>query len=457
MTSPLDSLAPGKTLKEGWAAIELAFGTLGRALLVLDKDLHILRASETLNELVCASATDKALGRKITELIHCEFFSRLDDVEDFLSEEGRQAVLRCMDETSRLISMTIVPLREGDDSDDFPARWLLVLRPAERDNQILHHALSGYGFVARSRAMMKLVRLLPAIHSSDASVLITGESGVGKEVFARAIHDHSKRRDQPFVVVNCAALPPDLLESELFGHIKGSFTGATTDRIGRFEAAGEGTVFLDEVGDMPHHLQINLLRVLQERTFERVGESHSLAMKARILAATNVDLLQAIKDGRFREDLYYRLRVVPIHIPPLRERREDIDPLVPHLLSRIAAREGRVVRVAPEVLPALKKYPWPGNVRELENALEFAFALTEGTMLLLDAFPPEIRDPATAQSVEHLPKMQIRQIGQAGESEMAQILRALEDNHWRRGPAADALGISRTTLWRKMREFGIAD
>jgi len=333
---------------------------------------------------------------------------------------------------------------------------MLVLRPAERDNQILHHALSGFGFVARSAAIMKLVRLLPAIHGSDATVLITGESGVGKEVYARAIHDHSKRRDLPFVVVNCAALPPDLLESELFGHVKGSFTGATTDRIGRFEAAGEGTVFLDEVGDMPQQLQIKLLRVLQERTFERVGESHSLPMKARILAATNVDLVKAIKEGRFREDLYYRLRVVPVHIPPLRERREDIDALVPHLLSRIAAREGRVVRVSPEVIPALKKCPWPGNVRELENALEYAFALSPGTMLQLDAFPPEVLNPGTGRE-DQLPSSQTRHVGTAGESEMAQILRALEENHWRRGPVADALGISRTTLWRKMREFGIDD
>jgi transcriptional regulator with PAS, ATPase and Fis domain len=456
MSSPLHPIAPGKTLKEGWEAIELAFGSLGRALLVLDADLRILRASETLNELVCASATEKALGRKITDLIHSEFFERVDEVEDFLAEEGRQAVMRCLDETSRLVSMTFVPLPESENSKDFPARYLLVLRPAERDNRILQHALSGFGLVARSEAIIKLVRLLSSIHNSDATVLLTGESGVGKEVFARAIHDHSKRMDGPFVVVNCAALPPDLLESELFGHVKGSFTGATADRIGRFEAAGAGTVFLDEIGDMPQPLQVKLLRVLQERTFERVGETTSRPMQARILAATNVDLPVAVKVGNFREDLYYRLRVVPIHIPPLRERLEDIEVLVPYLLSRIAARESRVVRVAPDVIPALKRYPWPGNVRELENALEYAFALSEGTILQMDNFPPEVLDPARGRE-EVQAHDSLAEPNRPVESEMAKILNALEENHWRRGPAADALGVSRTTLWRKMREHGIDD
>ncbi len=456
MSSPLDPIVPGKTLKDGWAAIELAFGSLGRALLVLDGDLRILRASKTLNELVCASATEKALGRKITDLIHSDFFERVDDIEDFLVEEGRQAVMHCLDESSRLVSMTFVPLPLSENQEDFPARYLLVLRPAERDNRILHHALSGFGLVARSEAIIRLVRLLSSIHNSDATVLITGESGVGKEIFARAIHDHSKRMDGPFVVVNCAALPPDLLESELFGHIKGSFTGATADRIGRFEAAGEGTVFLDEIGDMPLQLQVKLLRVLQERTFERVGETRTQPMRARILAATNVDIGKAVAEGRFREDLYYRLRVIPVHIPPLRERLEDIDVLVPYLLSRVAARESRVVRAAPDVIPALKRYPWPGNVRELENALEYAFAMSEGTMLQLDAFPPEVLDPDQGRR-EVASHNQARPAAALGESEMSRILNALEENHWRRGPAADALGISRTTLWRKMRELGIDD
>ncbi|HHI79599.1 MAG TPA: sigma-54-dependent Fis family transcriptional regulator [Planctomycetes bacterium] len=441
---------------ESWGVIEHVFRSLGRVLLVLDKDLTIVQASEVLNELVCPTACQKAQGLPVTDLIQSEVFedpAHLDELLQEGPEEGRRAVLRCMDGTSRLVSLTFSRFPEGLEELGIRGAYLVVLRPAERDNRILQYALSSFGLVANSPAILKIIRLISSIHRSDATVLITGESGVGKEIVARAIHDHSVRRNEPFVVVNCAALPPDLLESELFGHVKGAFTGAVQDRVGRFEAAGKGTVFLDEIGDMPLHLQVKLLRVLQERTFERVGESRSRPMEGRILAATNVDLAKAIQEGKFRDDLFYRLRVVPIHIPPLRERPEDIEPLVRHLLVKIAAREGRVVRVATEVFRELKRYPWPGNVRELENALEYAVALSKGTILFLEDFPPEIREPHKQD--QPLPKASKEPAPQEGE--MARLLRVLEENHWRREPAAKALGISRTTLWRKMRELGIDD
>ena len=216
--------------------------------------------------------------------------------------------------------------------------------------------------IGRSDVMMRLKDQLSRIVDSSAAVLLTGESGSGKEVVARALHQQSSRSKQPFVAVNCAALPEALLESELFGHVKGAFTGAVRDRIGRFELAGTGTLFLDEVGDLPLPLQVKLLRVLQERAFERVGESESRTTEARIIAATNKDLRQAVLDEEFREDLYYRLRVVPLHIPPLRERREDIEPLARHLLSRINRRHDRSVRLAPDAMRCLLRYNWPGNV-----------------------------------------------------------------------------------------------
>ncbi|MCC7535713.1 MAG: sigma-54-dependent Fis family transcriptional regulator, partial [Deltaproteobacteria bacterium] len=252
------------------------------------------------------------------------------------------------------------------------------------------------GLIARSSAMARVFSLVDSLSQSDATVLLTGESGTGKEVVARAIHAHSRRASGPFIAVNCAALPEQLLESELFGHVRGAFTGAVRDREGRFEAAHDGTLFLDEIGDMPVVLQAKLLRVLQERTFERVGESRGRPTNARIVAATHHDLRRAIEQGRFRDDLYYRLRVVPIELPALRARREDIEPLARHLLARIGARTGRAVRFSPEALRTILAYDWPGNVRELENAIEYAVAVCKGQTLLPEDLPREVLGLASA-------------------------------------------------------------
>jgi len=262
-------------------------------------------------------------------------------------------------------------------------------------------------------------------------------------VLARAIHANSTRRGGRFLGVNCAALPGELLEAELFGHVRGAFTGAVRDRVGRFEMANGGTLFLDEIGDMPLLLQAKLLRVLQERTFERVGESVPRSTDARIVAATNVDLRRAIADGRFREDLYYRLRVVPIELPPLRTRREDIEPLARYLLSRVAARHGREVRFAPDGIRAMLRYAWPGNVRELENAIEYAIAVVRGQTIHAEDLPLEVNEPAAPVAV-------------ARTEDATSIRETLDAHKWNREETARALGISRTTLWRKMREAGLS-
>ncbi len=295
--------------------------------------------------------------------------------------------------------------------------------------------------------MAAIFRLIENLRDSDTSVLLTGESGTGKEVVARALHAHSHRRNGPFVAVNCGALPADLLESEMFGHVRGAFTGAVRDRIGRFELAAAGTLFLDEVGDLPLPLQVKLLRVLQERSFERVGESTTRKSDARIIAATNVDLAREVAAGRFREDLYYRLRVVPIQIPPLRDRREDIEPLTRALLARVAARQGRIVRLSPNALRSILAYSWPGNVRELENALEFAVAVSRRETILPDDLPPNVLE-AGGQAAKPTE-------GAAADPESDRLLQVLEAHRWHREAAARALGISRTTLWRRMREAGL--
>jgi transcriptional regulator with GAF, ATPase, and Fis domain len=353
------------------------------------------------------------------------------------------------------MSITAAPISDVDSPLCDPrVAYVLVLRAAE-DPSVSQTAMPTLfaGMVGRSSAMLHIFRLVQNLEASDATVLLTGESGTGKELVARALHVHSPRRDGEFVVVNCAALPGELLESELFGHVRGAFTGAVRDRVGRFELAGAGSLFLDEIGEIPLSLQVKLLRVLQDGTFERVGESRPRQTDARIIAATNRDLQRAVVAGTFREDLYYRLRVVPIHLSPLRERREDIEPLARHLLARVCARHDRSLRLGPDALRALLGYPWPGNVRELENALEYAVAVCRGQTIHDQDLPQELLgatgSPALAKP-ETAPEDDRR-------VERERIRAALDAHRWSRSAAARTLGISRSTLWRRMRELDLAD
>jgi transcriptional regulator with GAF, ATPase, and Fis domain len=319
------------------------------------------------------------------------------------------------------------------------------------------------GAIACSPAMLRIFRMVETLQHSEATVLITGESGTGKEVVARAIHQHSTRSSGPFVAVNCGAIPADLLESELFGHVRGAFTGAIKDRVGRFELASHGTLFLDEIGDLPPSLQVKLLRVLQEHQYQRVGESATRTTHARIVAATNVDLRFALRQGRIREDLYYRLCVVPIEIPPLRERREDIPPLSLNLLSRIAAQNGLVRRISPQAMRLLLDYTWPGNVRELANVIEYAVTVAGRETILPEDLPEELmRSPARSELAEvTISQARIstsvndREVP-LKDAEAARIRSVLDVHQWKRAEAARALGISRATLWRRMRELNLA-
>jgi len=280
----------------------------------------------------------------------------------------------------------------------------------------------------------------------DSTVLLTGESGAGKERLARLIHDESARTAGPFLAINCAAVPETLLESELFGHARGSFTGASQDRAGLFEAANGGTLFLDEIGDVPPAMQVKLLRVLQEREVRRVGENRSRPINVRVLAATNRDLLADVHGARFRQDLYYRLRVVEVVVPPLRERREDILPLARQFLASSAKRFGKKPpSLAPEAAHLLLRYPWPGNVRELENALERAVALARSDRIGVDDLPAEIgAPPAVAASTDD-----VRTLADVERDHIAAALRASGGN---RAKAAEKLGIGTATLYRKLKE-----
>ena len=444
-----------------FAAVNAAFGSLGRVCMALDPAFRVRHVSTKLDAILGEGAVERTLGEPVEALLGSDLFGPDGPLRLALlageKREGWRALLRTGSGATHLLSVTVAPLqRDPHGVCPGDARYLVVIRPAEEEPSP-SGAMAACGLISRSQAMARVMRLAESLQHSESSVLITGESGTGKEVMARLIHSNSPRRAGPFVAVNVAALPGDLLESELFGHVRGAFTGATRDRMGRFDAASQGTLFLDEVGDLPLHLQVKLLRVLQEHTYERVGESRPRHSEARIIAATNRNLRSAVSEGTFREDLYYRLRVIPIELPPLRERREDIEPIARALLARVGTRASRSLQFAPEALRAILSYRWPGNVRELENALEYAATVARGQTMQPEDLPPEVLNGA---AVNHGPSSPDAAPPPAAadprlDPERAAIEAALQANRWSRTEAARTLGVSRSTLWRRMRELGL--
>ncbi len=304
--------------------------------------------------------------------------------------------------------------------------------------------------LGRSAQMREICELISDISDSDSHVLILGESGTGKEILARAIHEESRRNEGPFVVVNCAAYAETLLQSELFGHEKGSFTGAIRRKPGRFEQAHGGSIFLDEIGEVSLPTQVTLLRVIQERTFERVGGEETLHTDARIIAATNRDLKKAIQSGIFREDLFWRLNVINILLPPLRARKEDIPQLVSNLVHRYKQRLGKEIEgVSQEAMDIIFSHHWPGNVRELENVIERSMVLTKGNVILAEDLPAELRERA-------YPYEPHEAVSDLHRVERDHVQSVLEQCGWNKYQAAKILGISRSTLYSKMRKFGLS-
>ncbi|MBI1335835.1 MAG: GAF domain-containing protein [Phycisphaera sp.] len=349
----------------------------------------------------------------------------------------------------------------------------------EENKQLKENLHSKYKFdniIGSSPAMLDVLSVIAQVASSRATVLLLGETGVGKELIAKAVHYNSPRREKPLIRVNCGALSQHLLESELFGHIKGAFTGAVRDKVGRFEAADGGSIFLDEVGTLDPQLQVKLLRVLQEREFERVGDHRTVKVDVRVIAATNLSLEDEVRKGTFREDLYYRLNVVTVNIPPLRSRREDIPRLIDFFLDRYNRENNRSLRkISRDVLNTLLRYPWPGNVRELENTVERAVVMSSGEEFNEDLLPLQIRlfahqvrSQATDESIEsiaaNLASHAIRQY-QANEGEVYQLVvnelekhlirEALGHNGGVKTRTADFLGINRNTLNKKVKDLGI--
>jgi transcriptional regulator with GAF, ATPase, and Fis domain len=301
------------------------------------------------------------------------------------------------------------------------------------------------GIVGSSPVMQKVYQVIQKAAMSDAPVIIYGESGTGKELVARAVHLMGRRKEAPFVQLNCAALNEALLESELFGHIKGAFTGAYRHRIGRFEAAHEGDLFLDEIADIPLATQVKLLRVLETKQFERVGDHHPVTVDVRIITATNKDLQEMIDSKRFREDLFFRINVIPIHLPPLRERLEDVPLLVAAFAERLRKRTGKkITGLSPEAMERFMSYSWPGNVRELKSALEYAFVIAEKGPIGLEQLP----HPLVSEPNPHASRSRDAE-------EKVALVEALRKSNGNQSEAARILGVNRVTVWNRMRKHGI--
>jgi DNA-binding NtrC family response regulator len=339
-----------------------------------------------------------------------------------------------------------------DDNIKMIVRRVMEQKRLSEENRYLRQRLGlrpkFANFVGQDPKVKKVFEVIEAIADTKTTVMITGESGTGKTLIARAIHYNSSRRNGPFVEVSCGALPETLLESELFGHVEGSFTGATSDKTGKFELAHGGSILLDEINTASPGLQVKLLRAIQEREFERVGGTETITLDVRFILATNFDLRESVEEGTFRKDLFYRVNVVPIHMAPLRERVGDI-PLLAEHFARVYARQNRsrVLSISSDAMGRLKTYPWPGNIRELENAIETAVVLCKGTEIAVDDLPASVIGKGEPESLP-LKAALIR-------AERDIIENALRANHWRRRPTAAMLDIDRTTLFKKMRLHGL--
>ncbi len=322
-----------------------------------------------------------------------------------------------------------------------------------------------FPFVGASSIMKQVFSLIDKVADTDSTILILGESGTGKELVARSLHQQSSRRLKPFVPVNCGAIPSELLESELFGHVKGAYTGAHQSRMGRFTMAHQGTLFLDEIGTMPAGLQVKLLRALQEKEFEPVGSTRSVKSDCRVIAATNIDLEAEVARGTFREDLFYRLNVIPVHLPALRERREDVPLLVQHFVQRFNDKKGtRLGGFSREAMDLMMAYQWPGNVRELENICQRLCILKSEGMVQIEDLPQKIRQPRSLSGTkaglgsylsESFPEEGLDLEGIVTEFENNLILKALEKTRWNKNKAAQLLRMNRTTLVEKIKKRGI--
>ena len=469
------SAAEDTARQDAWHSVETSFAALGRAVLILDAAYHVLQASYFLDTFVCEGTRDRLLGRSVSDLLGSRLFVPGDALHRALSQghraEGRRAFIKCPRTGAQLVSLSVAPL-PGPDVRVLHdrARFIVVIRPADAPG--LPNEMDD-ALLARSPGMLQIVSMVEALSESEATVLITGESGTGKEVVARAIHAHSPRADAPMIRFNCAAIPAELAESELFGHGKGAFTGATATKDGYFGQAAGGTLILDEIGELPLNIQATLLRALQDGEIQPVG-GELQRVDVRVVATTNADLAASVRAGRFREDLFYRLAVVELVIPPLRERRDDIAPLAAEFARRYGEKFGLgPLTLEPALVDALIREPWPGNVRQLENTCRWLTVMASGREIHISDLPPELRSDNAPEHPIHVGWQQSLELWAARAAaenpakplldvampqfEETMIRVALRQTGGRKQDAAKLLGWGRNTLTRKMTELKLTD
>ncbi len=396
----------------------------------------------------------KAIGRKCYEILHSDICETGCLLEKTLNTgvEAIDVPVRIIKSSNETIPISVSTSVLRDDNDNIlgAVETFRDLSPLEHLRKELTRKYTFEDIISKSPIMHKIFAILPDVAESESTVLIQGPSGSGKELLARAVHNLSPRRDKPYVVINCGTLPPQLFESEIFGYNKGAFTDAKRDKPGKLAAANNGTVFFDEIGELPLSTQVKLLRLLQNREYEPLGSTKTISCNIRIVAATNKDLRELISQGRFRDDLYFRLAVVKFDLPPLKDRREDIPYLTDHFISRFNARRGKnILSVSPEVMNILMRHNFSGNIRELENIIEYAFAVCHGRIIEVEHLPVEL---TTAEDNKHNQSSK-KSIYPQGERKV--ILDALSRNKGHMTHTAEELGIHRTTLWRKIKQFGI--
>ncbi|BBO81774.1 hypothetical protein DSCO28_23400 [Desulfosarcina ovata subsp. sediminis] len=437
--------------------------TIRDGIMIVDRMGQIISVNRAF-ETITGYRRSEAIGQSC-QLLHCDICQSAHDPEDRswcnLFRTGRIDANRCTlirKDRRPVHVIKNASLLHGATGKVIGAVETLtdVTELVRREDQIqafrqeLHQEDGFSGILGASPAISRVFELVRNAARSDAPVIILGESGTGKELVARAIHDVGIRKAKPFVKVNCAALNESLLESELFGHVKGAFTGAFRDREGRFEAAHHGEIFIDEIGDLPPHIQVKLLRVLEEKVVERVGTNQPMPIDVRIISATHRNLDAMVAEGAFRKDLFYRINVIPIWVPPLRERLEDIPLLAESFLKGISLKTGKTIpAVSPEAMALLANYPWPGNVRELKSAFEYACVTCHENRLEYYHFPPNIVGQGSISAPRHEP-------GQSREeTQRQQLITALQQTGGNRTAAAKILGVTRVTVWNRMKRFGI--
>jgi len=443
---------------------ETVIDTMMDGLMVVDPEGVIISINKAM-EKITGFSKDELVGESCA-ILNCDacFGTRAEGHDKYcaLFKEGhvsrRKCMLRKKDGKPLYVNKNAALLKDSDGRVIGGVETLTDLTEVVTKEQVIYRLrreLSGedgfHGILGKSSAMRQVFDLISSAAQSEAPVIIYGDSGTGKELVASAIHKLGPRRKAPFIKVNCAALSESLLESELFGHVKGAFTGADRTRVGRFEAANGGDIFLDEIGDLPLSTQVKLLRVLQEKEIEKVGDHRPLSIDVRILAATNKDLNRLMEEGRFREDLYYRIGVIPIYLPPMRERREDIPLLVETFINRIRLKTDKpITGMSKEALDLLFHYDWPGNVRELINVIEYSFVLCHEGEIMPNHLPARV----TGKEPRVTPKGRATK-RQSDDQERKRILQALESSGGNQSEAAKILGISRVTLWKRLKAFDI--